>query len=138
MKKSYIVIILLIIASTVVFINFYDKSLKGLSEDSTWKVVYKKIKGVEAGGAWGVSVVQENKHELIVEKITFLENNQVITDRAEFYEGVDIDGTKYTLHPFSYPDLYLGDKPKKDATYYVEIIWEDESGKKLEEKIELK
>ncbi|MEG0259927.1 MAG: hypothetical protein RR651_08655, partial [Lysinibacillus sp.] len=90
------------------------------------------------GGAWGVSVTQLDEKEINVKKLEFLENNKVISDRTEFYKGRDIDGDEYSLHPFSYPDLYYGDEPKNDSSYFVGIVWENAQGETHEDKIELK
>lgn len=138
MKKSYLIIGLIIIFVGIISFTFSTPSLKGSSDDDTWKVVYKKIKEVEAGGAWKVSVTQVDDKKVNVKKLEFIENDKVISDRDEFYEGKDIDGTEYSLHPFSFPDLYYGDAPQKGSSYFVIILWEDEQGKTHEDKIELK
>lgn len=138
MKKSYLIVMLLIILLGIIYFTFSTSSMKGASDNGTWEVVYKKVKEIEAGGAWKVSVTQVDEKEVNVKKLEFLENDKVISVRNEFYEGRDIDGTEYSLHPFSFPDLYYGDAPKKDFSYFVIIIWEDEQGKTHEDKIELK
>lgn len=138
MKKIYLLMLLIIILVGIVTFIISPTSIKGISTDGMWKVVYKKINEVEAGNAWKVSVTQLNDKEVIVKKLEFLENDKGISDRTEFYEGRDIDGTEYTLHPFSYPDLYYGEEPKKNASYSVVIIWTDAQGKTYDEKIELK
>ena len=137
MKKKYFIVVLLIIFLGIIYFTFSTSSMKGVSDNGTWRVVYKKIKEIEAGGSWRVSVTQVDEKEVNVKKLEFLENDKVISERNEFYEGRDIDGTEYTLHPFSFPDLYYGDAPKKDFSYSVIIIWEDEQGKTHEDKIEL-
>jgi hypothetical protein len=138
MKKLYVPFVLLLIFAGIIYLSFPAPSLKGSSDDGTWKVVYKKMKEIEAGGAWVVSVTQTDDEEVNVEKLEFLENDKVISDRDEFYEGKDIDDTVYTLHPFSFPDLYYGEPPNEDSTYFVVIRWKDAHGKTHEDKIELK
>lgn len=138
MKKSYLIIVLIIIFVGIIYFAFSTPSLKGTSDDGTWKVVYKKIKEAEAGGAWLVSVTQVDDKEVNVKKLQFIENDKLITDRDEFFEGRDTDDTVYTLHPFSYPRLYFGEPPNEDSIYFVVIIWEDEKGKTHEDKIELR
>lgn len=138
MKKMYPALVLLLIFLGIMYLDFSTPNIKGTSDDGTWKVVYKKINEVEAGGAWVVSVTQADEKEVNVKKLEFLENNKVISDRNEFYEGTDIDATVYTLHPFSYPDLYYGDAPKEESSYFVVITWEDAQDKAHEDKIELK
>ena len=59
--------------------------------------------------------VQKDKENLIVKKLKFIEDTQVLTEQTESHKFEDINGKMYTLHPFSYPELYLGYAPKKDT-----------------------
>lgn len=139
-KNSYAVLIVLAIFAVFIYFSFFTTpSVKGISDNNMWKVTYKKNKEEFDGvRGWKASVKQINKTKVKVKKIEFLENNKELAEKKEFHNEKDIDGTEYSLHPFSYPDLYLGDAPKKNYTYYIRITWEDNKGKTHTDKIELK
>ncbi|MFL0507477.1 hypothetical protein ACH0B5_17180 [Ureibacillus sp. 179-F W5.1 NHS] len=140
MMKFYGVLVLTIIIAIGCFVFWTNSQnkLQGTSENEIWEAEYKneKIGGSSIG--WKVSVQQLNKEELTVKKLLFLEDDKKIFEQLKFQNGIDIDGTKYSLHPFSYPNLYFGDAPKDNVDYTIEIVWVDQSGNEHTDKIELK
>lgn len=133
----FVLTIIIAVGCVVFWVNSSNK-LQGTSENGIWEAEYKNEKVGGSSIGWKVSVQQQNKEELTVKTVEFLEDEITIYEKSEFQNGEDIDGTKYTLHPFSYPDLYFGDGPKDNTNYTVEIVWVDQSGKEHTDKIVLK
>ncbi len=137
MKNSYIILIVLAVFAVFIYLSYSTPSLEGTSKNDIWRVTYKKYKESDGAMGWKVAVEQKNKKKVNVKKIVFLEDHKKLSEQTEFYSGKDIDGTVYSLHPFSYPDLYLGSAPKKNHIYYVTITWEDNKGKTYMDKVKL-
>lgn len=120
---------------------YWDHSIhtmKGSSKDGTWKVLFQEQGPGSLEGGWMLSVEQNTTEKLNVKKLTFLEGEKVIVSKTEFSDWVDnVDGTVYTLHPFSYPALFFGDPPKEDLSYQVQIVWKSADGKEQMESITL-
>lgn len=141
MMKFYsaLVFTVTLVILAIVYWDYTESTMKGNSENGIWKAVYKKqrIGGTPIG--WKASIEQKNKENITVKKLRFLEDGKVLVETTTFYEGRDtVDGTEYSLHPFSYPDLYFGDAPKKGLSYQIQIIWEDRSGNAHNDQIKLK
>ncbi|MFJ8261101.1 hypothetical protein ACIQ4I_03950 [Rummeliibacillus sp. NPDC094406] len=135
--SSLVFTVALVIAG-IVYWDYTESTMMGNSENGMWKAMYKeqKIGGTPIG--WLASIKQKNNEKVTVKKLKFLEEDKILVERTEFYEGRDdVDGTKYSLHPFSYPDIYLGDAPKESLSYQIQIIWEDSSGNEYNDKIKL-
>ncbi|WP_397538945.1 hypothetical protein [Rummeliibacillus pycnus] len=140
MMKFYSALVFMVamVIGGIVYWDYTESTMKGSSENGMWKAMYKeqRIGGTPIG--WLASIKQKNNETVTVKKLIFLEEDKVLVERTEFYEGRDnVDGTEYSLHPFSYPDLYLGDAPKEGLSYQIQIIWEDSSGNEYNDKIKL-
>lgn len=139
--KFYTVLVGVLVIAVAGFIywDYSSKTMKGSSGDGIWKVLFHEQGPGSLQGGWLLSVEQETKEELTVKRLTFLEGEEVIVSRTEFSNYVDnLDGTVYSLHPFSYPDLFFGDPPKDDVSYQVQIVWENPHGDEQKETITLK
>ncbi|MGG0655361.1 hypothetical protein [Rummeliibacillus pycnus] len=140
MMKFYSALVFTVTLVILAFVywDYTESTMKGNSENGIWKAMYKEQKIGGSSIGWLASIKQKNKEKITVKKIKFLEEDKVLVERTEFYEGRDdIDGTVYSLHPFSYPDIYLGDAPKEGNSYQIQIIWEDSSGKEHNDNIKL-
>ncbi|MGM1035624.1 MAG: hypothetical protein ACQEXK_24770 [Bacillota bacterium] len=118
---------------------FMPEKIEGKSKNEIWKVEYTEVNNNTIGHGGIVSVEQLTEDKLDVKKISFYKNHERLSEITNFMDKKDdIDGTVYTLNPFSYPDIYMGDAPDKHASYFVEIIWTNASGKNFTESINLK
>ncbi len=138
--KNYFTLafIVALILGAITYWNFYENKIDGSSENSVWKAEYveEKIGGSSIG--WIANVDQKNDEKLTVKKLELIKNGKVMAEQTEFKEFKDINGKNYTLHPFSYPELYGGDAPEKEDSYHVRIILEDHANKEHTDEIELK
>ncbi|MGM9948715.1 MAG: hypothetical protein ACI33P_01250 [Lysinibacillus sp.] len=139
MMRFYYVLVAILVAAIIGYNywNYTNNRIKGTSEDGMWEAVYKNQKQGGISFGWSASIEQTNEKEVTVKQLEFLEDGRVVVTRTEFEEMTDIDGAEYTLHPFSYPQLYLGDAPKENLSYEVRIVWEDDSGKEHTDRIKL-
>lgn len=139
MMRFYYALVAILVA-VIIGYNYWDyknNRIEGTSGDGMWEAVYKNQKQSGLSWGWIASVEQTNEKEVTVKQLEFLEDGRIVVTRTEFQEFVDIDGAEYTLHPFSYPHLYLGDAPKENLSYEVRIVWEDDSGKVHTDSIKL-
>lgn len=141
MMKFYAVLtgVLILAIAGLVYWDYSNNTMKGSSGDGTWEAVFKEQGPGSLEGGWMLSVKQKSKEELTVKELLFLEDDNVVVTQTEFADEVDnVDGTVRTLHPFSLPDVFFGNPPKKNSSYKVRILWEDDGGKKQTEDILLK
>lgn len=141
MIKFYVVLVgvLILAIAGLVYWDYSNSTMKGSSGHGTWEAVFKEQGPGSLEGGWMLSVKQKSKEPLTVKELVFLENDNVVVTHTEFADEVDnVDGTVRTLHPFSHPDVFFGDPPKKNSSYKVRILWEDDGGEKHAEDIPLK
>lgn len=137
MRKSYIILSVIAIFAVLFYFTFPAPHMKGSAHH--WKVTYTKNNAQTDGiRGWTLSIKQKDQQQVHVKEIAFLDDQQIVAHQTQFSDYKDIDGTVYTLHPFSYPDLYIGDAPKKGHTYTVKIKWIDTEGDLHKETIHLK
>ena len=139
MMRFYYALVAILVAAIIGYgyWDYQNNRIEGTSGDGMWEAVYKNHKQGGLSSGWIASVEQTNEKEVTVKQLEFLEEGRIVVTRTEFQEFVDIDGAEYTLHPFSYPHLYLGDAPKENLSYEVRIVWEDGSGKVHTDSIKL-
>lgn len=137
-KKIVLGILSIVVVASICIYIFMPEKIEGKSENEIWNVEYTEVNNNNIGHGGIVSVEQLTEDKLDVRKISFYKNHERISEITNFMDEKDIDGTVYTLNPFSYPDIYMGGAPDKHASYFVEIIWTNSSGKKFTESISLK
>lgn len=141
MMKFYSVLlsVLVLAIAGLVYWDYSNSTMKGSSGGGTWEAIFKEQGPGSLEGGWMLSVKQKSKEELTVKELLFLEDDNVVVTHTEFADEVDnVDGTVRTLHPFSHPNVFFGDPPKKNASYRVRILWEDYDGEMHTEDILLK
>ena len=139
MMKFYYVLVALLVTAIIGY-NYWDYTnnrIEGTTEDGMWEAVYKNKKQGGRSFGWIASIEQTTEKEITVKQLEFLEEGRIVVTRTQFEEFVDIDGTEYTLHPFSISNFYSGNAPRENLSYEVRIVWEDESGKEHTDRIKL-